>query len=285
MMRVSAWSRLPYLLRLSDGQYGELHLTRTVEEDAPGRPGSTYTQVSVAFEADPQADNDERQRVAFRRSQDLLRHTNHLLRWYRTVATQATVLEVTRVQLSPIRFIFEREDGGPAPYHDDLNFEPPIRQALQVPLAELETRVREGVTKGREPDVADLFLLDAEAARDVGRFREAVLFSWSTIDSVFNTTYDGLVAAKLGAERKESREFLQGKAGEVPLKVKMTAILQLLAGRSLFSDGARWQQLSASDGCRNGIIHTGRTASEAEAEQALVVARWVVDFMRTARAV
>jgi hypothetical protein len=256
---------------------------RTVQDDAHGRPGSAYTQVSLVFDADPQADNDERQRVAARRAQDLLRHSNLLLRWYRTVATQAAVLEVTRVQLSPIRFVIERDSGGSALYHDELNFEPPIRQALHLPLLELEARVREGVTGGREPAVADLFLLDAEAAKDGGRFREAVLFSWSTIDSVFNTAYDILVAEKLGTERKESREFLQGKAGEIPLKVKMTAMLHLVVGRSLFSDGARWQQLSDSYVCRNGIIHAGRTANEAEAEQALAVARWVVEFMGAAR--
>jgi len=140
------------------------------------------------------------------------------------------------------------------------------------------------VTGGGEPAVAELFLLDAEAAKDTGRFREAVLFSWSTIDSVFNTAYDALVKARLPDERSNSRDFLQGKAGEIPLKVKMTAMLRLLSGRSLFAEKARWQALQESYQRRNGIIHSGDNATETDAAQALEVAHWVVDFMKGVRA-
>ena len=168
-------------------------------------------------------------------------------------------------------------------YPELLIYELPIRQGTHVLPAELERRVRQGVGSGSEPPVADLFLLDAEAAKDIGRFREAVLFSWSTIDSVFNTAYDALVNERLVGERSESREHLQGKAGEMPLKVKMTAMLRLLSGRSLFSEQRQWQALNESYQRRNRIIHSGDNATEADAAQALVVARWVVEFMKNVR--
>lgn len=285
MMRVFATSKLPYLLRLPDGEYDALRLSRVVQDADHGQPGLAYSEVALPFDAEPDADDDTRQRIAARKMQELLLHTNRLLRWYRTITNQASVLEVTRVQLSPIRFLLaDPGPEGPRAYHDELRYEPPIRQGIQLPLADLERRVRDGVAGGREPAVADLFLLDAEAAKDIGRFREAVLFSWSTIDSVFNTAYDALIQEQLVGERNESKEHLQGKAGEMPLRVKMTAMLRLLSGRSLFSDQARWQALSVSYQRRNGIIHSGDSATEADAEQALVVARWVVEFMREVRA-
>lgn len=284
-MKVLATSRLPYLLRLSDGEYGVLRLSRVVQDVEHGQPGLAFSEVALPFDAEPGADDDVRQRIATRRTQELLIHTNRLLRWYRTITNQASVLEVTRVQLSPIRFLIpDTEPGGPGAYHDELRYEPPIRQVVQLPIVDLERRVRDGVTGGREPAVADLFLLDAEAAKDSGRFREAVLFSWSTIDSVFNVTYDALIEEKLAGELNASKEHLQGNAGEIPLKVKMTAMLRLLSGRSLFSDQARWNTLVESYKRRNKIIHCGNNATEVEAEQALTVARWVVEFMREVRA-
>jgi hypothetical protein len=284
-MRVRATSRLPYLLRLADGEYGDLRLSRVVQDDDHGRAGLAYSEVALSFDAEPDANTDERQRIAARKAQEMLLATNRLLRWYRATTNLASVLEVTQVQLSPFRFVIEVPlPDGPSVYHDELSFEPPIRHGTQVPVAELERRVREGVTGGGEPAVAELFLLDAEAAKDTGRFREAVLFSWSTIDSVFNSAYDALVKTRLAGERSDSRDFLQGKAGEIPLKVKMTAMLRLLSGRSLFADQTRWQALQESYQRRNGIIHSGDSATETDATQALGVARWVVDFMKGVRA-
>jgi hypothetical protein len=58
----------------------------------------------------------------------------------------------------------------------------------------------------------------------------------------------------------------------------MTALLRLVCGRSLFSDLPRWEKLQNSYEKRNKIIHDGSSATEDDAEEALSVARWVVDF-------
>ena len=127
---------------------------------------------------------------------------------------------------------------------------------------------------------SDLFLLDAEQALHEGRFREAVLFCWSTIDSTFNRKYDELVDAKLAEEWAEAREFFKGV--DFGLKKKMSAALYLVSGRSLFREsGDLWEQLSVSYNKRNGIIHRGESATEDDARRALDVARRVVEIMST----
>ena len=138
--------------------------------------------------------------------------------------------------------------------------------------------VRDGLASGNEPDVADLFLLDAERALHQGRFRETVLFCWSTIDSVFNRRYDALVDAGLVGEWGESRDFFKGL--DFKLRNKMSAGMHLFAGRSLFREpGDFWQSLSASYGRRNAIIHRGENATEDHATQAFEVARRIVQIM------
>ena len=57
--------------------------------------------------------------------------------------------------------------------------------------------------------LADLFLLDAKGVHQ-GRFRETVLFCWSTIDSVFNRRYGAFVDAALLDEWGEARDFFKG---------------------------------------------------------------------------
>ena len=134
------------------------------------------------------------------------------------------------------------------------------------------------LASGNEPEVADLFLLDAERALHEGRFREAVLFCWSTIDSTFNRKYDELVDAKLAEEWAEARDFFKGV--DFGLKKKMSAALYLVSGRSLFREsGDLWQQLSISYNKRNGIIHRGESATEDDARRAIDVARRVVEIM------
>ncbi len=93
------------------------------------------------------------------------------------------------------------------------------------------------MASGNEPEVADLFLLDAELAIHEGRFREAVLFCWSTIDATFNRKYDQLVDSKLTGEWAEARSFFKGV--DFGLKNKMSAALYLVSGRSLFRESAR----------------------------------------------
>jgi hypothetical protein len=126
--------------------------------------------------------------------------------------------------------------------------------------------------------VAELFLLDAERALYQGRFRETVLFCWSTIDSVFNRKYDALIDIVLAGEWAESRRFFTGV--DFGLKNKMTAALYLLAQRSLFREpGNFWERLRVSYDKRNGIIHRGENATEDEARQAIDVAQRVVAIM------
>jgi hypothetical protein len=111
-----------------------------------------------------------------------------------------------------------------------------------------------------------------------GRFREAVLFCWSTIDSVFNRKYDVLVNAGLAGEWADARkEFTSHDFG---LRIKMSAGMHLFANRSLFREpGGLWDEMSASYTKRNDIIHRGFNASEDEAQQSLRVARRIVEIM------
>lgn len=278
-MRVYAKARLPYLLSLRDGLYGALVLQRV---DDAGQDRS-YTVVSRVFDMNEDEDPDKRQESAVENLTKLLHEVNMLLRWYRTEAKLSTIVEVTRAQLSPIQFSTELQDGRDQRYCDDLSYEvAPIisnRDNSSQKCQALEERVRAGVDSKNEPKVSDLFLLDAEAAKDAGRFREAVLFSWSIIDSVFVTSFNGLVKSKPDSVSTDTKKLLIGTNSEISLKIKMSGFLFLLTGRSLAFDGSMWKKLDASYKLRNNIIHGGKTADESQAEQSIEVARWVVGEM------
>jgi hypothetical protein len=207
----------------------------------------------------------------------LLTATNRLLRWYRAVTGQAEVIELTQAAASP--FTFALDAGGPWG-GDPLTYGAEVLFHL-MPEDQVAAAVRAGLVGGGEPDVADLFLLDADEARRAGRFREAVLLSWSTIDAVFNRRYDELVDVALAGEPRGGRDFFKSAGGgeRIPLKQKMGAALFLLTGRS-FTREAWWNDLSTSYVKRNKIIHEGEGADEADANRALEVARHVVAFMR-----
>ncbi len=135
---------------------------------------------------------------------------------------------------------------------------------------------------GRDPEVASLFLLDAEQARRDGRFREAVLFCWSTIDAAFNTKYETLVDEVLTGEWGKGRDAV--KDNRFGMKNKMSAVLFLITGRSFFREPNNfWDDLAKSYSKRNEIIHSGGTAQEADAELALSVAHQVVKVMASAK--
>ena len=132
-----------------------------------------------------------------------------------------------------------------------------------VPLTVEQTTdaVRNGLLGGTEPSVADLFLLDAERALHQGRFREAVLFCWSTIDSVFNLKYNALVDAVLVGEWAAAQGFL--KDYNFGMRNKISAVMHLIANRSLFREpGDLWHEMTVSYNTRNGIIHRGENATE-----------------------
>ena len=162
---------------------------------------------------------------------------------------------------------------------NDLVFEaiPPALPAAQN-INSIAKAVKKGLASKNDPEVSRLFLLDAEQALRDGRFREAVLFCWSTIDATFNTKYEQLVDQTLVGEWAEGRNWL--KDNRFGMKNKMTAVLFLMTGQSLSRDtGDLWENLGQSYKKRNRIIHTGETAQEADAELALSVARKVVEIM------
>ncbi|HVA51158.1 MAG TPA: hypothetical protein VNH11_32755 [Pirellulales bacterium] len=59
----------------------------------------------------------------------------------------------------------------------------------------------------------------------------------------------------------------------------MSAVMHLVANRSFYREAGLWDDLSRSYDHRNGIIHNGASATEADAELALSVAKRVVAIM------
>jgi HEPN domain-containing protein len=275
--------QLPYLLRLKDGDYptspaGEpLALSQMrLSEGAAAR-----TNVRALFDHPDVSSTSARQRLRMHDAEQLLRRTNRLLRWYRAVSRSAEVIELTRAQASPFRF----EVAGAAAdddWGDLLTYKAELQTPISTVVEELTEAVHDGLSTGDEPGVADLFLLDAEQALYDGRFREAVLLSWSTIDAVFNAKYDRLVNAALAGEWAPAREFFTGV--DFGLRNKMSAVMHLVAKRSLFREpDDLWEAISASYNKRNSIIHRGENASEDEAQAALQVARRIIEVMDSLR--
>ena len=161
---------------------------------------------------------------------------------------------------------------------DPIEYEDARPIPLALTVEQLTDRVRNGLASGGDPNVDVLFLLDAERALQQGRFRETVLFCWSTIDSVFNRKYDALVDVALAEDWAEARTFFKGL--DLGLKTKMSAGMRFAANRSLFNEPDNlWGRMSDSYGKRNRIIHRGENANEDEARQALAVARIIVGIM------
>jgi hypothetical protein len=215
--------------------------------------------------------------VLARDADRLLRRTNRLLRWYRAVRRRADITELTRAQASPFRFEVVGP-GDPTDWTDPIAYEETGPIPLDLTAEELTDQVRDGLASGRDPDVDVLFLLDAERALQQGRFREAVLFCWSTIDSVFSRKYDALVDVALAEDWGDARAFFKGV--DFGLKTKMSAGMRFVASRSLYNEPDHlWERMSASYSKRNHIIHRGDNATEDEARQAIEVARAIVGIM------
>ncbi len=272
---------LPYLLRLPDGSYptgaegGSVDLVEQYISEWNGS-GTKRTAVSTVFEAPASAELEQQLTIKNREADALLRRTNRLIRWYRSETRQAAVVEITRVQASP--FVFAEKDTKSS-WGDELIFEadPPSLPATSS-VTSIARKVRAGMASNNDPEVAKLFLLDAEQALRDGRFRESVLFCWSTVDATFNMRYEWLVDQMLDGEWAAGRDWL--KDTRFGMKNKMSAVLFLTTGRSLFREpDDLWTNLAASYTKRNNIIHRGETAQEADAELALRVARKVVELM------
>ena len=274
---------LPYLLVLPPGEYptpGVGGFVRLAEGSVTNVDGTVEarTEASALFDASDTDDAETRERQSQAEVDRLLRRVNRLLRWYRVATGQAAIIELTRAQASPFRFIV---DGTGAAWGGDalLEYEsaslPAPSKGGRVSFGET---VRQGLGDGTDPDVAAMNLLDAEYALSVGRFREAVLLCWGAIDSTFVRKFNRLVEDRLTDEWADGREFLKGI--DFGLRHKMTTGLRLVAGRTLFTEpDGFWQDLSASYGLRNRIIHDGQIAHEDDAKLAIKVARKIVQIV------
>jgi len=267
---------LPYALALEDGDYptpsvgGFVTLTQIgldVSESGAGEPRTSASSVFRSGEH-TQTSEVERQRQAVR----LFRRVNHLIRWYRAASAQPEVLELSLAQAGRFTFIDEATGAtwGGRPLEYTL---PP---ATPRPPAEIDEAVRAGLASRAEPDVGVLNVLDAVHAMNTGRFREAVLLAWSAIDATFAQAYERVVGPMLAGEYAEGRDFLLGH--EIPMKVRMSAVLYLAARRSMFRDLGPdgWAQLVASYNIRNDVVHRGAIATEAQAEASIAAARRVI---------
>jgi hypothetical protein len=280
MPTVQASISLPYSLKLSRGLYPTDPTGQGLEVDksAPLRDARSTTVVAATNDQPDTADPSEQRKLNARQADQLLGLTNRLLRCYRALTGDATITELSRAMASPFRFRVISKGVSPPAWEPELVYQATLTELPAQRTQTITNRVRTLLASGNEPEVANLFLLDAERAVHEGRFREAVLFCWSTIDSTFNRKYDQLVDKKLIGEWAEGRSFFKGL--DFGLKNKMSAALYLVSGRSLFREaGDLWPRLSHSYNKRNGIIHRGETANEDDARQALDVARRVVEIM------
>jgi hypothetical protein len=269
---------LPYELGLTEGDYQTAQVGEIVRVSAPPlEEPNRQTIVSAIFQYGEILDPVDKQIVRDQDAGRLLRRTNRLLRWCRAVLQQADITELTRAQASPFRFEVVGP-GDPAGWIVPLEYEEGMPAPLALTVEQLTNQVRNGLASGRDPNVDVLFLLDAERALRQGRFREAVLFCWSTIDSVFNRKYDLLVDAALAEDWGEAKTFFKGL--DLGLKTKMSAGMRFVANRSLFNEQDNlWARMSDSYAKRNHIIHRGENATEDEARQAIAVARAIVGIM------
>jgi hypothetical protein len=283
MTRIRVAIVLPYHLHLPDGEYpvsspgGSMALQGTVVATSPGQPARASTEVGAVFE-EPEGAAEAAARAAIREARSLLINVNRVIRWYRQLASCPAVFEVTRAQASPFRFTIC--DSGQPWSFPSLEYEEERLAPSAASSDELGRTMYDALATGQEPDVADLSLLDAEYARSTGRFREAVLLCWTVIDSSFVRKFHRLVDSRLAEEWGDAQQFLKGF--DFGLRHKMTSGLRLVAGRSLFEEPDDfWRVLSESYAKRNAIVHEGQPAGEEDAEQAIKVARRILEIVRS----
>jgi hypothetical protein len=280
---------LPYHLNLPRGEYaigsqGAVFLARAIS--AGSDPVAVQTRVLSVFDIPDEIDRESEYSIAVREAGRLIRRVNRLLRWYRQLASLPGILEITRAQVSPFEFDVVESRLLPGKSVQKwtlpaLDFEAEKPIPAQFATAEdLAASLRENLATAIEPNVAKLNLLDARHAKSVGRFREAVLLSWSVIDSSFIGKFETLVDKRLSGEWREARKFLKGH--DFGLRHKMTTGLRLVASRSFYDEpNGFWDKLSKSYERRNAIIHEGAGADEDDAEQAIAVAHNVLDIIDT----
>jgi hypothetical protein len=238
------------------------------------------TRVRSFFDSDDNIGPQAARRLADQEAEGLLGRVNRLLRWYRVLAARPEIADLTLPDLSPFVFTLGETDTPWSVPTREFG-RPELPPTGHVSVDDIEKEVRRNLATGTDPDPALLTLLDAEQAMRVGRFRDAVLLSWSVIDSSVVQAFESLVDQKLTGEWSESLDFLKG--ADFGLRHKMTGGLKLLCGRSLFEDKAAWQSLSESYRKRNEIIHRNQKADATDARNAVQVARRVLSFLQDLR--
>ena len=160
---------LPFTLLVAEGDYPTTAAGEIIRISA-GPPEETGAQtiLSAAFDH-PDGENPAAiQSLRFQDADRLLRRTNRLLRWYRSVRRRGDITEMTQARASPFRF--EAAEGVDPAWTQPLEYEESRPVAAVISIAEITNAVRVGLASGADPPVDVLFLLDAERAIQQGRF-------------------------------------------------------------------------------------------------------------------
>lgn len=289
MIVLRPFIRLPFLLNL---QVGPLKTSVNGEEISIRDPGAANiadltedflgTCIEARFSRDYKTDPTEIQQSKVDVAKQLLVRVNRVLRWYRVIENRPDVTELTLTQASPFTFqtahhgtqVRESADLWRAP----LIFHSVGPQAFATSAESITLLVAKRLGTSDEPDESLLLLLDAELALLQGRYREAVLLCWSTIDSVFTRKYEALAESVLQDEWSEARKAMIGI--DFSLRNKMSVGMRFLANRSLFHEPDKlWDRLSRSYSKRNKIIHAGDGAVEADALLSIALAKDLLRIM------
>jgi len=151
--------QLPYLLVLPPGEYPTPSVggvVRLADGSVTNLDGTVEARTDASALFDPpdvdDAEAQERRRQA--EADRVLRRVNHLLRWYRVATGQAAIIELTRVQAGPFRFVVEGTGaawGGDAPLeYEAASLPGPAKHSR----ASFGDTVRQGLGDGADPDVA-----------------------------------------------------------------------------------------------------------------------------------
>jgi hypothetical protein len=265
MIDVTVEVALPYHLVLTSGRYGEIEVTN---ED----PNTLATRVTLTFNTDGEGLPSEQERWA----EELLAATNRLLRWYRFLDHSPAVTEVAMEELEG-PFQFRDEQGRPWGLSDGTytRWAQPQDQPPLLHSEEISTKVQAVLAAGKTLDVWHILVVDAELALAEGRYREAVLFCWSAIESCLGKRFNE-AAKRLDGLNSTERESVTGH--NIDLVNRMTAGFHLVTGESLHtalgSEG--WAKRRVSYKARNEIIHKGSEATREQAEQSIDFARQLI---------
>ena len=128
----------------------------------PNGSGTKRSALSSVFEASGPAELEQEFAIKSREADALLRQINRLIRWYRSETRHAAIVEITRVQASP--FVFRERDteslrGSELAFEED-----PPSLPVTSSVTPIAKTVRFGMASRSDPEVAKLFLLDAEQA-------------------------------------------------------------------------------------------------------------------------